>query len=208
MSPHSCLIPQASVKQIFCFHYNRFCHFTTGITSLPCHILPETLHLSKALLPWISGPYWATTNTQGTGLGSRATVSWCSRRKAGWWSPTMPHFSQQLSSTAQCFTPLAKEDPQRNLQVYLPQPSPSRALSWAGQGAGFCQQQGSGCARTPSHHADSSASLFPPAAICFSCLILRWQSCCEAAHHLPSCSHSTYQQHGTLCPKQGPEVLQ
>lgn len=45
MSPHSCLTPQASVKQIFCFHYNRFCHFTTGITSLPCHILPETLHL-------------------------------------------------------------------------------------------------------------------------------------------------------------------
>lgn len=50
--PHSCLIPEASVKQIFfCFCHNRFCHFTAGITSLPCHIFPETLHQSKALLP-------------------------------------------------------------------------------------------------------------------------------------------------------------
>lgn len=115
-------------------------------------------------------------------------------------SPTTP---------AQCFIPFTKEDPQRYLQVYLHQPSPSRALSRAGHRAGLCQQQGSGCARTPSHHADSSASLFLPAAICFLCLILRWwQSCCEAAHHLPSCSHSTYQQHGMLRPEQGPEVLQ
>lgn len=57
VSPRSCLISEASVKQIFfCFCYNRLCHSTTGIiTSSACHIFLETLHLPKALLPWISG---------------------------------------------------------------------------------------------------------------------------------------------------------
>lgn len=202
VAPH--LTPEVSAKKIFRFCYNRFCHFTTDITSLS--------HLTWDPTP-VQGPaainLWAVINhhkypREQDGMQSpRFLILEKKKMQAG-------HQQCHISPTtpAQCFIPLTKEDAQRYLQVFLPQPSPSRALSWEGHGAGFCQQRGSGCARTPSHHTDSSASLFPPAAICFLCLILRWQSCCEAAHHLPSCSHSTYQQHGMLCPEQGPNMVQ
>lgn len=151
---------------------------------------------------------WVTVNghrlPEETELGSRTTSSWSWIRNTTSWSSTVPHFSTNIHS-ALC--PIYKwRSSEVNPSVpALPSSikSVSRALSWAGRRPGFWQQRGSGCARTPSHHADSSASLFPPVAICFSCLILRLQICCEASHCLPSCSHSTYQQHGMLGPEQG-----
>lgn len=69
-SPGSCLRPEASVKPLFsCFHYSRFWHFSKYTTSLSHHVWTDILHLSSALLPSVSEPYWVLPTAQGDRAG-------------------------------------------------------------------------------------------------------------------------------------------
>lgn len=200
------LRPEVSVKPIFFwFGYTRFCHFSTEL--LPWHVTSQLRPYTCPRLCYHKSLGHSglppTTQEDMAGIQNHGLLKLDEQCCAN--NATVQQ--QHLLSTFFHLQRKVSEVPPNIPTLPSSIKSVSRALSQAGRRPGFWQQWGSGCARTPSHHADSSASLFPPVAICFSCLILRLQICCEASHRLPSSSHSTYQQHGMLGPEQGSWVL-